>query len=63
MNDGLARFNAHFDSDCERCGGEIEQGDPIAFDKLNDAYVCGDCRDELAEEREVRLWESPTQPG
>lgn len=52
FNDGLARFNAHFDSDCENCDSVIDEGDEMAYDKLDGEYICSDCTDERAADRD-----------
>ena len=35
-------FTAHFDSECDGCGGLIEAGDDIRSDGAG-GYLCGDC--------------------
>lgn len=51
MNDHLAPFIAHFDSECDCCFSEILMGEPMAYDKLEDQYVCHSCFDELRYQR------------
>ena len=42
VNDGLRRFDAHFDSSCQRCSATICEGDQIARTPEGD-YICEDC--------------------
>lgn len=42
MSDHLKRFDAHFDSQCNSCGADICEGDPIARTPDGD-YICDDC--------------------
>lgn len=50
-NDELARFTAHFDSECDRCFVDIWQGDLMSYDKIEDWYLCDRCTDEISFER------------
>ena len=36
---------AMFESVCEICGDEVEEGDSIAFDEDNQEWVHGECLD------------------
>lgn len=47
--DGLKRFEARFDSECNRCGKSIYEGDFIARTPEGD-YIDEDCFDEYLEE-------------
>ncbi len=46
---GIARFNAYFDSECDRCLAEIWQGDPMGYDKEDQEYLCDRCLFEMEE--------------
>lgn len=47
--DGLKRFEARFDSHCDRCGANITEGDPIARTQEGD-YIDEDCFDDYLAE-------------
>lgn len=40
---GIARFIAHFDSECHGCMAEIREGDDMGYDKDTGEYICQDC--------------------
>lgn len=44
----VARFDAKFDSSCDRCGEEIREEDPMGYDKDLAQYICNDCVEELS---------------
>ncbi|WP_285438068.1 hypothetical protein [Streptomyces sp. ISL-98] len=37
----MRKFNARFDSECQHCGGDIEEGDEIAY--VEDQIACESC--------------------
>lgn len=37
----MRTFTARFDSECAHCGGDIEEGDEIAY--VDDEIACEDC--------------------
>lgn len=45
----VRRFDARFDSECEHCGGDIYEGDSIAYLPGYDRPACEECVDEFEE--------------
>ena len=43
VSDGIARFVARFDSECQGCGTQIAEGDQMGYDKNNAEYICEEC--------------------
>lgn len=49
-NPPIRRFDARFDSECDHCGGDIFEGDSIAYLPGYDKPACEECTDEYEED-------------